>query len=130
MLTRARKRAPTPPHPAHVEVRTSSSTMYRPVISPISELAWKSEGLSNTILAEPLVPVRLRSSCTSGTELSATPLKNCIEAASQERSTPRAAGAGGLSGEASAWRAGVPRAWAPGWWGVRGGGGAWWRARA
>jgi hypothetical protein len=34
-------------------------------------------------LAEPLVPVRLRRSCTSGTLDSVTPLKNCIDAASQ-----------------------------------------------
>eukprot|EP00983_Pelagomonas_calceolata_P010566 342785-Pelagomonas_calceolata.AAC.2 len=61
---------------------TSSSTRYRPVISPISELAWKRLGLSKIILADPLVPVRLLISCTSGTLDSFTPRKNCMAAAS------------------------------------------------
>jgi hypothetical protein len=61
---------PSPPH-------------HTPVMSPSSEDAWKMLGFSNTKMAVPAVPLRLRFRATSGTVGSSTPLMNWIFAASQ-----------------------------------------------
>ncbi len=57
-----------------------------PVMSPISPLAWKMVGFSNTKSALPLAPVRDLLSRTSGIVGSAMPLMNWRLAASQEMS--------------------------------------------
>lgn len=59
----------------------SSSSMYRPVMSPSSEEASKMEGSSKTNVATPDAPSRARVSLTSGTDVSLTPFTNWREVA-------------------------------------------------